>query len=385
MQTKTLEEADLGRALEIRNRSFGMLPDALRSEYEEHLRTAIAQQRIIGAYDGDELVGQARIRPFRQWWGGRSLSMAGVAGVVVAPEHRGRGAGGALMDAVIARGRWLGDQLSVLYPATLPVYRQRGWELAGSQHRYSFEARLLRDLRGGPVAVRQAVPDDAPVLVELTRSLYAAGRVCGPKETDEAELRDSLGDPAAFAYLGDNGFVVFGWDGSDLIVHALLAGDADTARSLWAVVGSGSSVAEHVHAHIAPDDAVSHLVSEGPSLSVQQNRWMLRCLDARAALTGRGYPTGTSVDIPIVLDDDQVDDNCLSGRLQVDHGSAELVEGPAEPGSVRLGANGLAALYAGIATAPLAAAGLLIGGDERTHADLDAAFVGRPPHLLEYF
>ena len=33
------------------------------------------------------------IRPFTQYWGGRLLRMAGIAGVVVAPEYRGRGVG----------------------------------------------------------------------------------------------------------------------------------------------------------------------------------------------------------------------------------------------------------------------------------------------------
>lgn len=385
MQTRTLDETDLGRALEIRNRSFGMLADAVREDYTADMRRAIGEERLLGVYDGSLLVGRALIRDFRQWWGGRSMAMAGIAGVVVAPEFRGRGVGSALMAGLIDRCRELGYPLSVLYPATLPVYRSQGWELAGSQHRFTFDTSLLRDLRGGQVAVRQADAADAPRLVELTRRLYAVGRACGPNETHEAELREELADPATFGYLADSGFVVFGWQQADLVVHTLLAADAGTARALWAVVGSGSSVAKQVHAYLAPDDAVSHLVAGSPSATVQQNRWMLRCLDVRAALTSRGYPLGLSVDIPVVLDDAQVEANRVAGRLQVDEGSALVVEGPAEPGSVRLGANGVAALFAGIATAPLLAAGLLSGGDGSAHAALDAAFVARPAHLLEYF
>ncbi len=52
------------------------------------------------------------------------MPMAGVAGVVVSPEHRGRGVGTALMQGTITRGRELGYPLSVLYPATIPVYRR---------------------------------------------------------------------------------------------------------------------------------------------------------------------------------------------------------------------------------------------------------------------
>ena len=56
---------------------------------------------MLGAFDGTRLVGSARYHPMRQWWHGKSLPMAGVAGVKVAPEYRGRGAGRALMTELI--------------------------------------------------------------------------------------------------------------------------------------------------------------------------------------------------------------------------------------------------------------------------------------------
>ena len=57
------------------------------------LRAVVAAGRILGAFDGGRLVGTARYHDMRQWWHGRPLPMAGVAGVKVAPEERGRGVG----------------------------------------------------------------------------------------------------------------------------------------------------------------------------------------------------------------------------------------------------------------------------------------------------
>jgi hypothetical protein len=52
---------------------------------------------------------------------------------------------------------------------------------------------------------------------------------------------------------------------------------------------------------------------------------------------------------------------------------------------VRLGPNGLAALYAGTSTSSLRASGLITRGGPDLDARLDAAFVGRPAYLLDYF
>jgi predicted acetyltransferase len=385
VETRPVDPADIGRSLDIRTRAFGPLASADRADWEQRARTAIDEGRSIGVYDGALLVGRAVIWSFRQWWGGRVLPMAGVAGVVVSPEYRGRGVGTALMQGLIRRGRELGYPLSGLYPATVPVYRRLGWELAGTQDKVTIETGLLRALRGGDVVVREAGPDDAPQMLELMHRQYSESRACGPKDETEEELREELADDSVFAYVADHGFIVYGWEGRDLVVYQIQASDAPTARALWAVVGSGSSIAKSVHAYLAPDDPVHLLVGEAVSTSLEQNRWMLRCLDAAAAIAGRGFPAGLSIDVPVVLGDAQVPENCLTGRLSVEGGSGRLVEGPAEAGAVRLGANGLAALFAGSSITRLLGSGLAAGGDRDAHALLDSAFAGRPAYLLDYF
>lgn len=381
----SLQLVDVDRALDIGSKAFGILPVGQRPSRQANLRRAIQDRRALGVYDGEHLVARALIWSYRQWWAGRDVPMAGVAGVAVSPEYRGRGVGSLLMDAVITRGLELGYPLAVLYPASLPVYRRRGWETCGAQYRFTIEASHLRDLRGGGVFVREAGPADAARMVDLMRAQYAAGRVCGARDRSEDTMRADLDGDTVFAYLADSGFVIFGWQGPDLVVYQHLAADAETARALWAVVGSGSSVAKQVHAYLPPDDPVHALIGDNVVREVQQTRWMLRCLDSAVAVSQRGYPPGADVDIPLVLDDDQVPANRFTGWLRVADGYGELVAGDAGPGAVRLGANGLAALYAGTAASILVAAGLASGGDPGVLAALDAAFSGRPAALLEYF
>ena len=70
-------------------RSFGPLDEA---RVQPDIEPVVAAGRCLGAYDGARLVGTALYHDMRQWWHGRAVPMAGVAGVKVAPEYRGQGA-----------------------------------------------------------------------------------------------------------------------------------------------------------------------------------------------------------------------------------------------------------------------------------------------------
>ncbi len=386
---RDLDKADLNRSFDLRTRAFGTLPDGLRPQWDIDVSKAIDEHRVVAAYDGDVLVGRAMIWPFTQYWGGRALPMAGIAGVVISPEHRDRGVGTGLMAATAVRGRELGFPVSVLYPATVPVYRRTGWEVAGAQTRITITARLLRELRGSGVEIREAGPGDAARMLAIMREQYAAGRVNGPRDYDTKELADELDDPNVIGCIADDGFAVYGWEGKDIVVYQLVAGSAATARALWAVVGSSSSVVERIDAYVGPDDPIHQLLGECVVERLKQTRWMLRLLDVEAALKGRGYPVGLHVEVPLVLEDDLLPGerggrSAPGGRRQWSprrrcRRRRRLL--------TRSGSERTASLRSMPArsTASLQGSGLILGGGAEQLARLDSAFVGRPAYLLDYF
>ena len=139
-------EDDLEPELDLADRAFG----PSRRDRERRLASARAKRRRagrhLGVFDGGTHGGLGRFHDMRQWWLGRSLPMAAIAGVKVAPEERGRGVGRALMAGCWSRWRRGGYPLSALYPATASVYRSLGWELAGGQYQVEVPARSLRRL-----------------------------------------------------------------------------------------------------------------------------------------------------------------------------------------------------------------------------------------------
>ncbi|HZE34092.1 MAG TPA: GNAT family N-acetyltransferase, partial [Actinoallomurus sp.] len=300
MELRTPDPGDVDAVHDLWTRAFGpSARDAGRT------LLAIEQDRLLGVYDGPRLIASGQYHAFEQWWHGRAVPMGGVASVAVAPEHRGRGVGRRLAAGLL--DLMDGRPLSALYPATAPVYRSIGYEHAGGEYHLTLPPGPLRTLASGPVKVRRAEPADAAEVTALLRRLHAGARHGGPIDRGESYVRDVLADERLFSYLAEDGFLSFGWkDGSRrLAVHRCVAGSPETARALWAVVGSGSSIAETVEARVAPGDPLLWLLRDRSEDDLRRVSWMLRILDAPAAVAARGFPAAVSVDVPLIVDDEQ--------------------------------------------------------------------------------
>ncbi|MGN9787578.1 GNAT family N-acetyltransferase [Nonomuraea sp. ZG12] len=384
MEIRDLTADDLDAVLDIRKRSFGLLAVADAETWRASVLPTLAQGRYLGAFDGDRLVATARLRPFTQWWHGRPQPMAGVAGVTVSPEDRGRGLGTTIMRAAVARAVSFGDAVSALFPATTPIYRSLGFEHAGARYQVSLPAEALRAVvPSQQVKLRRMGPGDAAEVVSVLHRVHAATRASGPMSWGEDIWRLWLADKDDFLYLADDGFLVYRWDGPDMEVDNLVAGSADTARALWSIVGSSSSVAKRITATVAPDDPVLWLLRERTKDQITRDPWMFRVLDLPAAVRRRGYPEVVTATAVVQVDDPLLEGNTGRWRLEFAEGagSATALEGDAA-GPV-LTVNAFSALYAGIPTATLRGGGLM-SGDERYDEVLDAAFAARP-YMLDHF
>jgi predicted acetyltransferase len=370
---------------------------------KERTEPVVAGGRGLGAFDGDRLIGTALFHDMRQWWCGRAVPMAGVAGVKVAPEHRGRGIGPALMTALTGLMTGRGYPLAALYPATMGIYRSLGWELAGHKHEAVLPARALRSMpKPEPdalKAIRRPGPDDAAEAIAVLDRAHRLARDCGPITYDEATVRRWLADADGYyAYLAPDGFLEYRWQRGheEIYVERLVAASAETTAALWSVVASHSSVADTVRALVGPSDPFWWLLREQEANIAERFSWMLRLLDAPAAIAARGFPAAVDLAVPLVIADDLVPANSGRWELTVSAGAGILsfdgTDGGASPGhpapvpgeALTVGARGLAALYAGTPVATLRRAGLVQGGSADGDAALDAAFAAAA-YMLDDF
>jgi predicted acetyltransferase len=399
---------DLEALADLARRAFG--PGAAaehpvaRARQRALIDRAIADQRIFGAFAGGQLVASARWHDMRQWWHGRSMPMAGVASVMVAPEHRGRGVGRTMMTGVLDAIARRGYPVSVLYPATTPLYRSLGWELAGGHYRISLPARSLRSFlapdmsRNTPGTVtdspagglhsapfQRATPDDAADVVQVVGRAHELARHAGPNTRDEASVAVWLGDQDLFAYLAPDGFLAYRWrNDHELHVERLIAATERTVRELWSIVASHSSIADTVTARLGPDDPLFWLTREPDATVRYREHWMLRLVDVPAAIAARGFPLSAQLSLPLSIQDGTRDGNAGLWELAVTGGRGTLVHAPEATQPLTIGVRGLAALYGGAPMASLRLAGLATGGGPAADSELDGAF-GGASYLLDSF
>ena len=396
---------DLDAHVDLAERSFGPQSPVQREQWRQWLAGVIAQDRCLSAFADGRLAGAAVIQDMRQWWCGRAVPMAGVSNVKVAPEHRGRGIARRLMAVLLDEVAARGYPLSVLYPATMPLYRSLGWELAGARDTAVIPARSLRDLvRPDPAIgaaeadasarLRRAGPGDAETVISVIGQVHEAARDCGPVTWDVASVAGWLADPDLYAYLADDGFLLYRWHhgSSDaLFVRAAEAISAQTQRAFWAHVGAHASIAERVYARVGPGAAFWWLTRERDADVEHRSLWMLRVVDAPAAIAARGFPAGVSLRVPLAVADDVRPANSgrwlltvADGKGALDPLSAPGDTPPASPAPLMVGARGLAALYAGTLVTTMRQAGLAVGGSPEQDAALDAAFAGTA-YMLDAF
>ena len=371
-EIRLLRDGEFEEGWELDRQAFNS-PDEQR---EPWLRRA-AREPVHGLFAGGRLAAMTAVFGCGQFFGGRSVSMGGVSAVAVAPEYRGQGYASRVVEAALRDARERGQALSSLFPATTALYRGLGFEVAGVFAVRSLPARSLRELPGPPgPALRRAVEADRS---QIERCYAAMAReINGFVDRSESwwqALAERWQDFSVFVAPGADdtldGYIVYRHrsgpttpPGASFRIHVeeAVARDADVQRSLWRLVGSSSSQVDEVHFRSAPEDPLLLILREQEWASVGELRWMLRVLDAPAAVEARGFPSGLEVEAQLELADALFAENSGRWVLTVSKGRGQLAAGG--NGSIQLDVGDFAPLFSGWASATaLARMGRLRGGD----------------------
>lgn len=371
----------------ILRQSFGRNEDEQRSWLDRASPDTVRVVRRRG-----EVAGGLTLLRMGQWYGARSVPMAGIAAVGIAPEHRATGAATALMRATLDELHGEGVAVSTLFPSTLPLYRKLGYERAGLYVNYRIPTRTI-DVRDRTLEVRPADKSDH----ETIRALYTRQARHAPGNLDRSPVMwRRLWEPPGqelHAYVvagagGPLGYVAFtqGRDRSwryDLRVRDMTWTTPEAGRRILALFADHRSLAQDVGWHGPPADPLLYLLAEHDWESPSYWTWMLRVVDVRGALGARGYPPGVDAEMHLEVRDDVLGWNAGRFLVQIADGKASVRKGGR--GRLRLGVGALAPLFTGLMTPVALAQAGMIEGTERELATAARAFGGPAPWMADFF
>lgn len=324
--------------------------------------------------------------PMGQFWGGRSVPMTGIAGVVVAPERRGGGTATRMMREAVQELHAQGVALSALYPATVPLYQRAGYERAGARYVMELDLRDVPAFRTGSLR-RVEGPGDAEM-----RSVYAAYASSRNGFLDRGEYIwnrtwRTFHKGMASGFLVSGGYLALlhskDYKGDMSVeVTDFVALNADAGRRVLGLLADYRSISARVTWHgAAPDLFLLLLPERRHEISVSEY-WMLRIVDVVSALGSRGYgPFSLSVDLEV--SDDVVEANCGRWKVVVEDGLPRVERGGT--GELALDVRALAMLYSGfLPCSTLVAAGVAAGSASAVER-ASALFAGAAPATADFF
>lgn len=380
---ESVTEADLPAIIRIIVHAFAGTPEGTKDWFtaagHEHLRILRTPE------PGPPPACLLRV-PMGQYFGGRSVSMLGIAGVGVAPEARGKGFAKEMMVQAVRQGADDGFALSVLYPSTQPLYRSAGYEQAG--HRLMVRIPIAEiDPRQPGLDVCHLGDSDWPAVKScynafapqfdgmVDRGRYVWDRVA--KWQDQKFQGFGIRNPAS----GLDGYAFLSQKRKDnarqeISVQDLAFLTPAAGRRILRFLGEFGTMGDDVVFHAGPSHPALMLLARQKYKMEFAHYWMLRILSVEKAFAERGYPPGVRADLELDIRDEAIPGNAGRWTVSIQDGRARVARGGS--GRIKADIRGLAALYTGHLTPAALALTGLIHADPASLQAAAPAFAGTP-------
>ena len=339
----------------------------------------------------NQMIGGLSILPMKQCWHRQWVSMAGIASVGIAPEHRGNGSAIALLRSTMQELYEKKFAVSVLYPATQRLYRKAGYEQGGTRCKWEIQTERIR-VTGRTLPITPISPE-----LEQLQPIYAEyalshNGLCDRHRSIWLYKIRPQSNETVYAYrIGTaahpQGYIVFTQNrerGQGVLnIRDWATTTVEAAQTLLGFLFAHRSQIDRICWHSGVFDPMLPLLPEQSARMTDLELWMLRIVNVPLALESRGYLSSLNAELHLQISDDILAANTGSFILTLCNGKGSVCLGGR--GDLKMTIQGLASLYAGLHTPDhLRWMGWLDGTDESV-AIAAQIFAGSPPWTADFF
>lgn len=390
MEVRIIDPSEMGGFVAVMEHAFGF---DLKEESREHFINEFELDRLVGAFDGDQLVGTGGAFTFDLTVPGGTVGCGGTTVIAVLPTHRRRGVLTDMMRFHLDEVAGRGEPVAALWASEAPIYGRFGYGVATQFFRTKLKRNRLSfprpPLGGGTVRILDldGAKEILPALYERIRP-QRPGFLTRPERRwdgvhfhDPPEWRDG-GTSKRWALYEESGeplgYVLYRqhekWDeglaANRVSVGPMHAASPAAEEALWRYLLGIDLVATIDSWNTDPSSVLPASVADGRRVerAISDGMWV-RILDVPAALAARRY----QIDGRLVLEVSDPFRGSATGTFVLEGGPAGATCVPTtDAPDIRLGVRELGSVYlGGFSFSEFGRAGLVEGAaDALRTADL---------------
>lgn len=244
----------------------------------------LEQADVLGWFDGDKLISQVAVYPFKVRIFDRTFDMGGLTGVGTYPEYSSQGLMHKLLCQALENMRGRKQSISYLFPYSIPYYRRKGWEIISDVITFEInDYQLPKNKRVSGEIERVTVDSDQ---VKEAYERFAM-------QTHGAMLRNELAwneywlwdtdDLMAAIYYNEegqpDGYVLY-WI-SDEVFHIkdMIFMNEEARSGLWNFISAHFSMISKVVGNIHTDEPLAFLLEDADIKETISPYFMARIVD----------------------------------------------------------------------------------------------------------
>ncbi|MDL2224598.1 GNAT family N-acetyltransferase [Eubacteriales bacterium OttesenSCG-928-M02] len=391
-----LQQADLEQFNDLLRYAFQVTEeDLLRYGWEEdEMRQSkfpiLEKANVLGFFHGERLASQIAVYPMEMNLHGQIWPMGFLTGVATYPEYAGKGLMSLLMRQMLLEMREQEQYICLLYPFSIPLYRNKGWELISDKMAYTVKDFQLPAPTDVPGMVQRVDWND-PALLALHEE--------HTKRTHGSIVRNEIAwmeywrwEPddavAAIYYDGENepkGYLVYHIQKDRMRVKDLVSLNQEAYQGLWNYIAAHQSMVTEVRGSNYTNEPIAFWLPDSEVRETIRPYMMGRIVDVRAFLA---YYRFCSLEEEASITFDIRDDSCEWNQGEVtlclgSGGPAKIVEGKGTY-RVSLSIGTLTALLLGYKRAEYLYRIGHMTGDEGAIGVLERAIGQEKPSISDY-